>query len=401
MKISRTQLQAYFKEQLPSLTEIADAYTFHSFEIDSIEGEVLDVKVLPNRAADCNSIEGLARELAAILNLPTSTPRTSSATTLPPVSVSLMQINGILGSDFTHEEVVDVFKRLDLPTRIEGNMFTVTPPASRPDLAIPEDLVEEVGRIIGYDRLPLVELPSIEGAPDQARFHGIERMKDQLVEQGFTEVSTQSFAPKGDITLANPLDKTKPALRTTLENNLKEALVRAKQYAPLLLAPKEKPKLFEVGTVFPKAGEYLELRMTERVPAWGLPAQAGDAAGLSDNLSTAKLEEYGKEYTPKQYTLSSYKPFSLHPFIVRDVALWVSKETTPEDIEKIIRANAGELAQKIYLFDTFEKDDKKSFAFRMVLQSFERTLEDAEANAVYDRVVKALEAANSNWQARV
>lgn len=395
MKISRTQLQTYFTEALPSLEAIADAYTFHSFEIDSIEGDVLDVKVLPNRAADCNSLEGLARELAAILKLSTSAPRPSDASALLPVVVSLVQINGILGSDFGHEEVAEVFKRLELDTKIEGDTFTVTPSVSRPDLTIPEDLVEEVGRMIGYDRLPPVELPPIQGTPDQARFRGIERMKDQLIEQGFTEVSTQSFAPKGEVYLANPLDKTKPALRTTLEHNLKDALLRAKQYAPLVLSPKEPVRLFEVGTVFPKEGEYLELRMTERVAAWG------DAAGISDNLSVAKLEEYGKDYILKQHKLGTYKPFSLYPFIVRDVALWVPKETNAVEIEKIIRANAGELAQKIYLFDTFEKDGKKSFAFRMVLQSFERTLTDDEANAAYDRVVDALRTSNSTWEVRV
>ena len=96
-----------------------------------------------------------------------------------------------------------------------------------------------------------------------------------------------------------------------------------------------------------------------------------------------------------------YKAFSKFPHIVRDVALWVPKETKVEDVEAIVTANAGELAQKIYLFDTFEKEDKKSFAFRMVLQSFERTLEDAEANAVYDNVVKALQSANAAWQVRV
>jgi phenylalanyl-tRNA synthetase beta subunit len=394
MKISRTQLQTYFTESLPNMDAIADAYTFHSFEIDSIEGDVLDVKVLPNRAADCNSVEGLARELAAILNLPTSASRPSSDFSSP-VSASLAQINGILGADFIHEEVLDVFKRLNLPTRVEGGVFTVTPPASRPDLTIPEDLVEEVGRMLGYERLLPTELPPMQGEPDQSRFRGIERMKDQLIEQGFTEISTQSFAQKGEVYLANPLDKTKPALRTTLEGNLKDALVRAKQYAPLLLAPKESPKLFEVGTVFPKEGENLELRMTERVAAWG------DTADVVDNLSVAKLEDYGKGYAPKRYVLGAYQPFSLYPFIVRDVALWVPQETAADEVEKIIRANVGDLAQKIYLFDTFEKNDKKSLAFRMVLQSFERTLTDDEANAAYDRVVDALHTADSAWEVRV
>jgi phenylalanyl-tRNA synthetase beta chain len=96
----------------------------------------------------------------------------------------------------------------------------------------------------------------------------------------------------------------------------------------------------------------------------------------------------------------TYETLSAYPFIVRDVALWVPLETKVGDIEKIIRANAGELAQKIYLFDTFEKEGRRSYAFRMVLQSFDRTLEDTEANGVYDNIVLALEKAIPTCEVR-
>lgn len=391
MKISRESLQKYFEKPLPGIAEIADAYTFHAFEIDSIEGDVLDVKVLPNRAADCNSEAGLARELSAILEIPTTAPRPSGAS-LPPVTVSLAQINGILGSNFSQSEVEDVFKRLGLDTKIAGEVFTVTPPSSRPDITIAEDLVEEAGRMLGYDRVVATELPSIVGAPDQARFRGIERMKDSLIEQGFTEVSTQSFAATGDIMLANPLDQTRPALRTSLEENLQEALARAKQYEALILPPKQKLKLFEVGSVFPKEGEYLELRMTERVPEWG------DAAGISDNLTIAKLEDYGKDYVPKKYKLGAYKPFSPYPFIVRDIALWVPAGTKSEQVLEVISKQAGDLVVRSELFDTFQKAGKISYAFRLVLQSFQKTLTDDEANAVMEKVYTAVR--KEGWEVR-
>ncbi|KKW34603.1 MAG: Phenylalanine-tRNA ligase beta subunit [Candidatus Giovannonibacteria bacterium GW2011_GWA2_53_7] len=363
------------------LQEIISESDFHAFEIDSIVGDVLDVKVLPNRVADCNSEAGLARELSAILEIPTTLPRPSGS--LPPVTVSLAQINGILGSDFSQSEVEDVFKRLGLDTKIAGAAFTVTPPASRPDLIIAEDLVEEVGRILGYDRVLPTELPPLSGVSDQARFRGIERMKDSLIEQGFTEVSTQSFVTAGDITLANPLDQTRPALRTSLEENLQEVLARAKQYEALILPPKQKLKLFEVGSVFPKEGEYLELRMTERVPEWG------DSAGISDNLTIAKLEDYGKDYAPKKYTLGAYKPFSLYPFIVRDIALWVPVGTESGTILEVIRKESGTLLVRSELFDTFssgggsalggKKKTRISYAFRLVLQSFETGNHDSRA----------------------
>ncbi|MEK7144667.1 MAG: phenylalanine--tRNA ligase subunit beta [Patescibacteria group bacterium] len=303
------------------------------------------------------------------------------------VSVTLEKINSVLGSDFSNIEVEDALKRLALPYMVVNDTFTVTPPFERTDLTIPEDLVEEVGRIVGYDRIPATELPPIFSTPDQTRYRGIERMRDQMVEQGYTEVSTQSFAKKGDIALANPLDKAKPALRTSLEQNLQEALAQAKYYAPLVLAPNEKPKLFEVGTVFPKEGEHIELRMTERVVAWG------DKADVVDNLSVAKLEDYGKEYEPKRYELGTYKPFSVYPFITRDIALWIPEETEAREPERIIRENAGELLVRLDQFDRFEKEGKVSLAFRLVFESMERTLTDDEVNGVMEKISAALRAA--------
>ena len=269
-----------------------------------------------------------------------------------PVSVSLARMNGILGSGFSREEVESVFKRLALPYAVEDDVFSVTPPFERTDLTIPEDLAEEVGRIIGYDRVPTTELPAPAGAPDQARYRGIERMKDQLVAEGFTEVSTQSFAQKGDVVLANPLDTHMPALRTGLEDTLKEALARAAHYAPLVLAPNQKPKLFEVGTVFPKEGEHLELRMTEKVEAWG------DAASTVDNLSVAKLEDYGKEYRPVRYELGAYKPFSVYPFIVRDIAFWAPVDVDDWPKMCIIEKNAGEQLGRRDQFYRVEKEGR-------------------------------------------
>ena len=70
MKVSLKWLQTYFDAPLPPAEQIADALTFHAFEIEEIQGDMLDVKVLPNRAADCLSHRGIAKELSAILDIP-------------------------------------------------------------------------------------------------------------------------------------------------------------------------------------------------------------------------------------------------------------------------------------------------------------------------------------------
>jgi phenylalanyl-tRNA synthetase beta subunit len=381
MKVAHSKLQEFFASPLPPLEAVADAFTFHTWEIDGVEGEVLDIKVLPNRASDAKTELGIARQLSAILNQPLKPEYETVELGTTLVRTSLAQINGTLGLALSAEEVEDVFRRLRFGVEKDGEVYVITAPADRTDLTIPVDIAEEVGQIVGYDRVPEVELPPLAQSADQARYRGIEQMKDQLVEAGFTEVSTQSFATHGHIELANPLDKTKPFLRTSLEENLQESLTKAKQYVPLLYAPGEKPKLFEVGSVFPKSGEYLELRMTET--AWeGVPT--------SDNLTVAKLEDYGKDYTPVKHALGQYRSFSLYPFITRDIAFWAPAGTEASTIEGLIRENAGELLVRLDQFDRFEKEGRISYGFRMAFQSMDRTLTDDEINPVMQKISTAL-----------
>jgi phenylalanyl-tRNA synthetase beta chain len=70
MKISRDWLQNYTDGSLPDAPAVGEALTFHAFEIESVENEILDVKVTANRGHDCLSHRGIAKELSAILKLP-------------------------------------------------------------------------------------------------------------------------------------------------------------------------------------------------------------------------------------------------------------------------------------------------------------------------------------------
>src|SRR3989338_8348328 len=70
MKISRNWLQTYFNDPLPTAEELADALTFHAFEIESVENDILDVKVTPNRGHDALCNRGIEKELSEILDVP-------------------------------------------------------------------------------------------------------------------------------------------------------------------------------------------------------------------------------------------------------------------------------------------------------------------------------------------
>lgn len=310
-----------------------------------------------------------------------------------PVSVSLQKINGVLGSSFKKEHIEAVFARLGLTFSTKGDVFTVVPPFERTDITIPEDLVEEVGRIVGYDKISAAELPLSKETPDQARYRGIERIKDLLVEEGYAEVSTQSFAKKGSLLLDNPLDKTRPALRDNLSEGLIAAAITATRYAPLFSKPGALKGVFEIGKTFQGGGEYLEQGK----------AQILEQGKISNNYSILDEDKIkDANYIPKLYKLGSYKPFSIYPFIKRDISAF-SPDTGEQQVhdptqdqspfEKIIRQSAGPLLIGFSIFDAFQKGNRISYAGRLIFQSTERTLTDEEVNAIMAKVSEELKKA--------
>ncbi len=74
MKFSYRALKQLVPD-LESVDQLRDALTMHAFEVDSVEGDILDVKILPNRFSDAASYAGLAREVAAILDVKAVPPR--------------------------------------------------------------------------------------------------------------------------------------------------------------------------------------------------------------------------------------------------------------------------------------------------------------------------------------
>lgn len=338
-------------------------------------------------------------------------------------SVSLARINEILGTALSAQDVRGAFKRLGFSyTEVEG-VFVVLSPFERNDIQIAEDLAEEVGRTLGYDRIEPVELPVAPGVPDQARFRGIEAVRDFLIERGFSEISTPSFAAEGEIELANPLQSDRPYLRASLVQNLKDALTRAAASAPRVLGPAPFVKLFEIGSVFTKRGEALVLAMGA-VAVGGKPAHAAEALAqnvatleqdllqvpgaarftldgqtMELNLDAINLEKLGEEYAPMTIRQGAYVPFSPYPFALRDIAVWTPADAEESEAANAIVAEAGEHLARIDLFDRFEKDGRVSYAFRLVFESFERTLADTDLDPAMERIAAALNR-KEGWEVR-
>ncbi len=292
-------------------------------------------------------------------------------------NVTVEKVNKILGTHLTGADIADVFQRLGFAYKEEHGVFEVQVPFQRLDIAIPEDLIEEVGRIVGYDRVPATPLPETATKPAvNPNFYAAEKAREELQALGYSEVLTSVFADQGQRAVANKIGGERPYLRDSLLPGLTEAL---KKNIPNkdLLGLKE-VKLFEIGTVWKGGKEMVMLgTISEKGKAEEKELQP-IAAAQYDELPTSTTERY--------------QTFSRYPYIVRDIAMWTPAGTSEVEVRDCIQQESGELCRAVRLFDRFEKGERVSLAFRIIFQSFERTLTEVEVNAIMDNVSAALKA---------
>lgn len=151
-----------------------------------------------------------------------------------PVSVSTEFINSRLGSSLSIEEITQILTNVELGVNGEGETLTVQVPFWRTDLELPEDIVEEVGRLYGFNKLPL-ELPkrSIKPVQPDARLDLKKRIREILARAGANELLTYSFVhgsllervgqkPENSYKLRNALSPDLQYYRQTLTPSLLE-----------------------------------------------------------------------------------------------------------------------------------------------------------------------------------
>lgn len=111
-----------------------------------------------------------------------------------PVKLSKEFVNVRLGLQLTTQEMQLLLQNVEFTVLVEGDDMLVTAPFWRTDIEIPEDIVEEVGRLYGFDKLP-VELPKreITPAPKDALLELKQTVRDILSNTGANEVLTYSF----------------------------------------------------------------------------------------------------------------------------------------------------------------------------------------------------------------
>lgn len=324
--------------------------------------------------------------------------------------------------------------------------LAVEPPGWRPDLVEEIDLVEEVARVHGYDQFPDVLRPFRPGAQVDAPAElAAAAMRRAMAGQGLLEAVSLPMSAEGGpgrVAILNPLSAEQGYLRDSLLPGLvKSAELNWHQHVRDI-------RLFEVGTAFEPGPPGRPPREHTRVAVaisgardpghwttsgrapdadlWDLKALFEVAVGLAQPAATVQVEGegwvarladgqvvgragalagdsppwaaplLGFEVTmqPVPRPPVTFRPFPVVPAVARDIALLLPAAVTAAEVVAAFGA-AGPLLESVAVIDEYRGDGipagRRSVAFRLAFRATDRTLRDAEVDAVVQRALAALE----------
>lgn len=230
-------------------------------------------------------------------------PMDDKQTQLPkrePVSMRVSRCSRILGIKISADECAKIFSRLGFSTEASksadgGDVITVTPPAARFDIEIEEDLIEEVARIYGYERIPTHPpvAPLVMALPKEGSRSAMQ-IRDRLVAADYFEVITYSFiseqaakdiSPEQPLPLLNPMASHQSVMRTSIIPGLLDVL------ATNVSRKQGRVRIFEIGRTFHakpevKAGDWSVAGIDQPLRLAGLACGSAfdDQWGASDRL---------------------------------------------------------------------------------------------------------------------
>lgn len=359
-----------------------------------------------------------------------------------PITLDLAWLARKLGRSLETAEVVRILESLAFKTAESAPAkLTVMVPSWRAtrDVAMPDDLVEEVGRMIGYDsiepRPPLVPCAPSYDPPEREFLRGIKRA---LAARGYTEVSNYSFIseeearrfgfdPTEHIRVLNPIAAGQELLRPSLLPGIHRNIVEnARHYGEF--------RIFETGHEIHCDGERLHLmaalysdsgplelkRVAEclapglhvKPPAepnsWEHPARCAELWWQGREIGRLSELHPGLVETGRASVLdidlgllqelepgdAKYTTVPRFPTSAFDLSVVANARELAGTIELEIRRFAGDLAGKIEYIREYQgerlPEGKKSVSFRIVAAAPDHTLTTPEITALRDRIIEGL-----------
>lgn len=359
----------------------------------------------------------------------------------PAVELPLGLLNRIAGEAIPLEEAETWLTRLGCRVIRMDEALRVESPTWRHDLAIPEDLAEEVLRLRGFDRLGSA-LPPLEGPPQPLDPGYLQRRRvaARLAQVGFFQTVTYGFVdpeepalgddPAGRI-LANPLGQEYSLMRGTLLRSLRETTlanlaqgardVRLFEIAPTHRATPEGPveawtlgllwagqaggedPLSPVRPLASEEGRAFLLGVLEDLGALAQPVPLADDGplGWMVELPLAALPPVSECIIPP------FQPFSRFPRVERDLSLLVDLAQGYRELSEAMAASlqtcAGPAFQDLRCVDVFRHKSlpagRQAWLMRMRFQAFDRTLTGEEVDAWVAAALKAARAHGAELRA--
>lgn len=247
----------------------------------------------------------------------------------PVVTLTMDKTNRLLGTSLQPHEVKAILDRLGLESEQSGDAFQVTVPGRRGDITREVDLIEEVARIYGYNRIPTTAIEGVTTPGHLTKSQRIRRsIRQLLTDNGLHETVTYSFTHPAEaklfpavaadavpVKLLMPMSEERSVLRTSLlpsmldvaayNRNRKSDNIQIFELGSLYMTPQE--TLMEIPQEEPVLG--LLLAGARRAPQWNIGAEAVDfydVKGIVDSLA-AYLGLEG------QIRYEANRPQGLHP----------------------------------------------------------------------------------------
>ena len=369
------------------------------------------------------------------------------------ISLDIQNVRKSLGVNIKDSEVKRILKSLGMKielTKSDGKVL-VSIPSWRFDISIEVDLVEEVARLIGYDKLPSSSLRSSNRKTVDSLNHNV---ISSLVSLGYNEVITYSFVDEKEALLfeakdkmlfvQNPISQNMSVMRTSLLPGLLNT------FSYNFNRGEESVKLFEIGSTFLKgkkitqkeklaglvSGKVSDIHWCDENRAFDffdikgdlevllnqdysftngkLPflhpgktalittknKEIGFVGALSPNISNSldlKQDIYYFELSldslPQPH-VRKYSKYSKFPIAQRDLAFLVDEQLPVSVILELAKKKAGKNLKEINLFDVYQgkgiAENKKSIAFSLFWQSMKGTLTDEEVDLIVEDISKYL-----------
>lgn len=342
------------------------------------------------------------------------------------IKIEQEKIRSLLGISVSNDEIDHILRLLGFT--ITGDLCQV--PLWRHDIFLWQDLAEEIGRVLGYDKIQKLDLGKIEKF-EKTGFYRTEEMKDHLAAAGYSETMNYPFMSEADLAdskleasglleIANPLQSENRYLRNSLVPGLLKNVAKNPAF--------DQVNLFEIGHTFGKTKEtqnlgiistsedrqefdkfveefskffsiqtkLFKIKYYQREDLASYKIKRPKVSVAEIDLSKAfenKKVDQSLKINPTKETIV-YRGVSKYPSLTRDLAFIVDKKVKSDELSHDIYASS-DLINRVELFDEFASDKfgvgKKNLAYHISLQAYDRTLKDDEAEKIIATLVNSIE----------